>query len=310
MSEANRAVLSREEIDAILASASEGAQGEEARFRPSAGATANPDFAWTPLARALRSFGEEQARDLSSLYQRTLSFTLIDLRSLPAADFAASMVAHDGPLLLRFEPELGTGVLLVGRTLLYGWLTMSFGGYVVGAPPFVPNRRPSRIETRFLVGVAAELSQLLERSLGSFGGARLVLGPMLEPELLPSQTAPRLLVASFDGRGFGNVARLRVALPESAFQPERAKKGPARAPSAMVSQLTQRLHGMPLRLRAEVGSAELPLGRLQSLRAGDVVPLRPASPGGVLLRVEDEAKFRGVPGVLGARAAVRITERM
>jgi flagellar motor switch protein FliM len=311
MSEATRAVLSREEIDAILASASEGAQGEEARFRPGAGATANPDFAWTPLARALRGFGEEQGRQLSTAFQRTLGFTLVDLRSLPAADFAAALVPNDSALLLRFEPNLGTGVLLVGRTLLYGWLTLAFGGHVDGSPPpVVPNRAASRIEMRFLSGIAEELCRLLGAALARLCEGRLELGPALEAELLPSQIAPRLLVASFDARGFGNVARLRVALPESLFQNERPKRGAGRPAGAVVPELAERLQAMPLRLRAEVGRAELPLGRLKGLRAGDVVPLQAASPGGVLLRVEDEAKFRGVPGVVGARAAVRITERM
>jgi len=313
MSEASRAVLSREEIDAILASAAEGAQGEEARVRHSAGATSNPDFTWTPLARALRDFGETQARNLSALYQHTVGFTLIDLRSLPASDFAAAMIGHDSAALLRFGAEQGVGALLIGRTLLYGWLTLSFGGHVAPAAPFVPNRRPSRIETRFLSGIASELCRQLETSLAPLGETRIELGPVLEPELVPTQTAPRLLAASFDARGFGNVARLRIALPESLFQherPRRAAGGRGNAAVAPAPDLAARLQGMPLRLRAEVGSAELPLGRLRQLRAGDVLPLRPASAGGVLVRVEDEPKFRGVPGVMGARIAVRITERM
>jgi len=313
MSEASRAVLSREEIDAILVSASEGAQSEEARYRPGAGATSDPDFGWSPLARALRTFGEEQGRNLSAVYQRTLSFTLIDLRSLPAPDFAAAMIGHDSAILLRFQPELGTGALLVGRTLLYGWLTMCFGGQVDASPPFVPNRRPSRIETRFLGTIATELCRQLESALAGLSEARLELGPVLEPELVPTQTSPRVLAASFDARGFGNVARLRVALPESLFQTERPKRTPGGAASARganAPELAERLQAMPLRLRAEVGTAELPLGRLRRLSKGDVLPLRPSATGGVLVRVEDEPKFRGVPGVVGARLAVRITERM
>jgi flagellar motor switch protein FliM len=310
MSEAAGAVLSREEIDAILASASEGAEVEEARLRKSAGATSSLEFAWTPLARALREVGEAQARDLSAVYQRTVGFTLIDLRSLPASDFAAAMIGYDSAVLLRFQPERGVGALLVGRTLLYGWLTMCFGGQVEATPPFVPNRRPSRIECRFLSVIVAELCQRLQLSLASQSEARIEPGPILEPELVATQTAPRLLVASFDARGFGNVARLRVALPEGLFQSERPGRSPTRATPAGAPELAQRLQAMPLRLRAEVGSTELMLGRLRRLSAGDVVPLRPSAPGGVLVRVEDEPKFHGVAGVVGSRVAVRITERM
>lgn len=311
MSEASRAMLSREEIDAILASATEAAQVEESRVRRKAGATAHADFVWTPLARALREFGEAQARTLSALYQRTLGFTLFDLRSLPAADFAAAMIGTDSAVIVRFGEDAACGALLIGRTLLYGWLTLSFGGEVDSAPPFVPNRRPSRIESRFLARISAELVRQLEESLAGLCETKLEAAAMLEPELVAAHTAPRLLVASYDARGFGNVARLRVALPESLFDHARPGRAAARATGgARRVDLAERLQTMPLRVRAEVGVAELPLGRLRELRAGDVLPLRPASPGGVVVRVEDEAKFRGVPGVVGARLAVRITERM
>lgn len=310
MSETSHAVLSREELDAILASAAESAEFEETLRDPKAGATTHTQFVWTPLARALREFGEVQARNLSAQYQRTVSFTLIDLRSLPADDFAAAMISHDSAILLRFQPELGVGALLIGRTLLYGWLTMSFGGQVEPTPPFVPNRRLSRIEGRFVGTIAEELRRQLELSLAGLTEARFEMGPILEPELVPTQTSPRLLVATFDARGFGNVARLRVGLPESLFQSERPKRSAPRVLGKSLPELAERLQAMPLRLRAEVGSADLSLGRLQRLRKGDVVPLRPAAPGAVLVRVEEEAKFRGVAGAVGSRLAVRITERV
>ncbi len=221
------------------------------------------------------------------------------------------MIGTDSAVIVRFGEDAACGALLIGRTLLYGWLTLSFGGEVDSAPPFVPNRRPSRIESRFLARISAELVRQLEESLAGLCETKLEAAAMLEPELVAAHTAPRLLVASYDARGFGNVARLRVALPESLFDHARPGRAAARATGgARRVDLAERLQTMPLRVRAEVGVAALPLGRLRELRAGDVLPLRPASPGGVVVRVEDEAKFRGVPGVVGARLAVRITERM
>jgi len=311
VSEASREVLSREEIDAILVSASEGAQGEESRLRRGPDAPEGADFARTPVARALRDFADEHSRQLATLYQRSIALVLTDLRSLPAGDFAAAMIDHDSPLLLRFEPsDQGAGALLLGRTLLYGWLTLGFGGQIDLSIPTVPERRLTSIEARFLAAAANEIVRQLETSLSTLTAARVRLGPVVEPQLLPSQTAPRLLVASFDAGGFGNVARLRIALPEGLFQADMPSRRRPPAASSGSRELAERLHAMPLALRAEVGSAEIPVARLRALHAGDVVPLRPACRGDVLVRIEGEPRFGAVTGSVGKQLAIKITERM
>ena len=42
-------------------------------------------------------------------------------------------------------------------------------------------------------------------------------------------------------------------------------------------------------------------------REGDVLPLTPADPAGLIVRVEDEDKFRAVRGTVGQRVAVQVT---
>jgi hypothetical protein len=85
MSDAPQQVLTREEIDAILASVAS-ASSDDPRSRRLAGSTESQTFAWTPVARALRDFGDESGRRLSSVYERTIAISLLDLRSLPADD--------------------------------------------------------------------------------------------------------------------------------------------------------------------------------------------------------------------------------
>ncbi len=307
MSDSANAVLSREELDAIFATVS-ASGADDARTRRTSGATDAPNFVWSPLARALRQFGEESGRSLSTLFQRTIALSLIDLRSLPADDFAAAMLTTDAPVQLRFEPSGLAGAMLIGRTLVYGWLTLCFGGDVDASPLFVPSRRYSRIELKQLRGAVAEFTDRLASSLQPLAETQIVAGAIAESDLIAAEVAPRLWVASFEATGLGELARLRIALPDALFARGREA---ARAPAAKgQSAIGERLHEMPVQLRAEVGSAELSLRRVRDLRVGDVVVLRPATADAVLIRVEGEPKFRASRGQVGPRLAVRITERL
>ena len=59
-------------------------------------------------------------------------------------------------------------------------------------------------------------------------------------------------------------------------------------------------------MTALLGTAELTLGQVASLRAGDVVALDSAV-GEVALAVEDQVKFRGRPGLVRGRKAVEVS---
>jgi flagellar motor switch protein FliM len=304
MSESANALLSREELAAVMAALSAGG-GDDPRTRREAGATDAARFVWSPLTRALRDLGEATGRSFSTLFQRRIAFSLFDVRSLPADDFAAGMLESDAPVLLRFAPSGAVGAVLVGRTLLFGWLTLRFGGDVDASPLHVPARGYTHIEAKQLLRAAAELLEPLPRSLAPLVATELELGSAIAPELLAGEVSPRLWVASYEAAGFGELARLRIALPDSLFARAREAR-PARDHGA----IRERLHEMPVRLTAEVGTAELALRRIRELRIGDVLTLKASAPTGVLVRVEGQPKFRATRGQLGPQLAVRITERL
>jgi flagellar motor switch protein FliM len=55
---------------------------------------------------------------------------------------------------------------------------------------------------------------------------------------------------------------------------------------------------------------ELPLRRLASLQVGDLLPLEAADGEGLVVRVENEPKFRAERGSVGKRLAVQLLERL
>ena len=63
---------------------------------------------------------------------------------------------------------------------------------------------------------------------------------------------------------------------------------------------------VPLEIRAEAGSVELPLQEVSRLKPGDVIPFESFANGRILVRVAGHPKFKAVLGSAGARAAIQI----
>jgi flagellar motor switch protein FliM len=61
-------------------------------------------------------------------------------------------------------------------------------------------------------------------------------------------------------------------------------------------------------ISAELGRTNLTVDELAQLRAGDVLLLDPGSVRTARLKVVDQYKFKGVPGLVGGRLAVQVTE--
>ncbi len=305
MSERYQEILTREELAAILAS-----EGTEADFSgpPAAWQQARAPMHRTgPLARALSRFADEQSRQLSTLHQRAIRFSLLGCESALTAEFAGSLISSDRAVRIARPQQAHAGAILIGRSLFYAWLTMSLGG-PADTPLLIPHRPYSAIERRFLRVFARELSRQLERAFQDIEPLQIDVTDILEPEMIPEALPPRLWVACFDVSGFGDVVRLRIALPTSWIDAlERAGDvaGPQRD-----DFLKSRLRDTPLAIRAEIGNAELALRELTELAVGDTIPLRAADGGSILVRLEDHPKFRAVLGSVGSRLAIRVVEEI
>ncbi len=115
-------------------------------------------------------------------------------------------------------------------------------------------------------------------------------------------------MASFDVTGLADLCRMRLVLPEGLL--ERNSDAATEERISAWSPVRERMLGMPLRLRVEAGNLELPLRQLASLQVGDVLPLETADAEGLVVRVENEPKFRAERGSVGQRLAVQLLERL
>jgi len=297
-------LLSREELDALLASVVESGAGEGAvpPFRET------PSARLAAVSRIVAEYAEEHARSLSALHQRSIEVVPMGLQELTLREFAGSLLPVDRVVVGQLRPG-GHGIhIAVGRSLLYAWLGLAFG-----APPGLPRtplpERPyTRIEERFLLRAARDVAQQLASALRQRGPAEIDDLSIAEPEMLPGEGLDRHLVASFDVRGLEDLCRLRLALPAQAME----LPGPALAAGRPhgPSPLEGPLLDTQVTVRVEAGVVSLPLGRVANLRVGDVLPLERTDPRGLLVRIEDEARFRAVRGAVGGRLAVQLVDRL
>lgn len=301
-SASHRGVLTREELDALLAGAAEARR-----------ANAAEDAGRTPTSRSLldrqlEEFAVEQSRLLSTQYQKPIRFQPLRDEELRLREFADSLLPLDRVVCIPLEAEPGELRMVLGRGLFYEWLTLAFGGMLTPSRTPIPDRDYTRIELRLLRRIALELAGPLAFALGHRVAAReasevgiLDLGEFEEGS--PADT--RLEVRSFEVLGLGDASRLRLLLPardpaESGLRPLPADWRELPAP-----MLEARV-----RVSVEAGVARLSLGEVAALRVGDSIPLDPAHPEGLLVRVEDEAKFAAIRGVVGDRVAVQLGSRI
>jgi len=300
-------ILSREELEALLSSLAEASDAEERALTRRGPYHAGPSRKLAPFQRIAEEYAEEHGRALSTHYQIPLEFSVIacDLHSL--RDFGASLLDIDLVAVARISPGGHWLYLSIGRTLFFAWLTLAYGARK-GIPLCpIPDRPYTRIEESFYRRIAAEVLQLLGGVWRNRRPVEIELLDLVHPDMLPGEATEKHLTASFDITGLGDLSRLRIAVPANAVQ--RAESGEAH-PLVSTATLKGPVLDTTVRVRVEAGVVEVPLQEVANLRVGDVLPIARTDGGELIVRVENEAKFRAIRGSLGERLAVQLTERL
>ncbi len=312
--QARTPILTREELDALLASLAEEAgdgAGEGRPFFPALAASSDQESveAYTALQRALEQFALEQTRHYSNIYQARIEFVVLGWQLSSLARVSETLLDSDRIALIDFQPSGARGFVWLGRPLLFALLSLVFGAQP-GAFRFPCPQRPyTGIERRIFRRSVEEMLAQLNACWAEISETRAEVVAVQSASVLRERgEAEDLLLASLEVRGLGDICRLRLGLPAAAFralhqaQPSLAPGDPPAVECAVKE--------MPIELRVEVGSVELSLSQLADLQAGSVVPIEAAADGSLLVRVEGRPKFRGIRGTLGSRVAVQLTERI
>lgn len=297
------AVLSREELDALLEE-----MPKVLTDRADEIDSARPRYADLELHRANEEFAFEQGLALSNQYQRVIGFSLVDQREVEMSELAELMLPTDLIAAYQILPSDLEGYLLMSRAFFFQLLSMSFGSGPTLKATRPPTREYSRIERRFYARAATEMLQQLERAWGRIAAATVGYQGLRSRASVAESHGGFSVLATFDVRGFGEACRVRVVIPAAAFAAKEGVASQSRSAGMRSSGIS--LMNVPIRMRAQVGTADLSLAEVGRLAPGDLVTLDVPSDGSLVLRIGAQNKFKGIPGSQGVKRAVQLGDRM
>lgn len=306
--EVEEPVLSREELDALLGRLSEksGGAGWTSATRKE---TANESrLVSLSLERASEQFGARISRSMSNVFQTAIRFELIDWRESEPEEFEELLAPHDLAAGFDLAPGAGRGLLLIGRTLLFQLLCMNFGANPALKKSSVPNRTYTPIERRFYRKFASDLLQQLGDAWSEEKPLRPKLADLIGREHVCEEAAESLYLATFDIAGFGEVCRLRVAVPMAAFDDRVAAA--REVATHGTGQVEEAVLDMSLTFRASVGTIEMSLRDFANLEVGSVLPVKTVEGGELIASIAGIPKFHAIRGAVGNRLAVQLADRV
>ena len=300
---AEEAVLSREELDALLEEIPKVVAERDADID-----SHRPRYAEMDLQRANEDFAFEQGLALSNQYQRVIGFSLIGHREIDMSELAELMLPTDLVAAYQILPKGLEGYLLMSRPFFFQMLSMSFGSGPTIKPTRPPTREYSRIERRFYARSATEMLAHIERAWNKIAATQLSFEGLVSRASVADSLGGFAVLATFDVKGFSEACRVRVAIPASAFGAKEAVA--ANASPGLGNSLGVSVMEVPIRLRAQVGTAELSLAEVGRLEPGSVIPLEVPSDGALTVRIGSQAKFRAIAGTQGGKRAVQLGDRV
>jgi len=311
-------LLSAERIAALFDAAAEGKRpvdgaGGRARWLRTIDFTRPTKF--TPdqenrLRRAHENFCRTAATKLAAEHRLGIELEVVDVAQRTWNEAHVLVPRASMSAVLDLDP-LGTKVLLaVQRPLLLCLIARLLGSSDEG-----PARERSLTEIDLIL-----VRRVLEVLVGCLTST---WEPMAEvrfrqsaldahPETIGLMvTSEPTLAITMEARIGPMASRIVLLLPHTSVQPVAAsfskhKERQQRHDPAASLAVRERLRGVGVTARAEVGAVSLPVREVLALRPGDVVPLGLPADGDLSLRVDDVELYRVKGGRTGRQRAVQV----
>jgi hypothetical protein len=206
MAGADPDILSREELDALLAEMPSLLSERDAGTPDSVSRESDLE-----LERANELFGFEYGRALSNRHERVIHFALIGQREIEISEVAELMLPTDLVGVFQIQPRGLTGLLLLSRPFFFEMICTLFGAGPNIKPIRPPTREYTRIERRFFMRIAKEMLAKLEEQWQALEPVTLAWVGMQGRSVIAKSEARSALLATFDVRGFTESCRVRVA---------------------------------------------------------------------------------------------------
>jgi flagellar motor switch protein FliM len=318
-----QAILSQQEIDALMNAVDSGAVSTEAPPPSSSDEVVPHDFSrygrivrgrMPTLEMINERFGRLLRGTLYNELRRAPVVSVGPVEIVKFADYVRTLHLPTSLNLVRFNPLRGTGLVILDATLVFALIDIYFGGK--GRHAKIEGREFTPIENAILSNVLTGVYANLQQAWAHI--ASLVIeqvGSEMNPHFANIVSPTEIVVVTrFNVDLDGGGGALHVAMPYAMIEPLREILDSG-IQSDRVEQddrwslaLRHELEDAELEIRAVLGATTLSVSELSSLKAGDV--LTTDFTGTVTLLAEDMPVFRGHLGHSRGKCALKVTERV
>ena len=321
-------ILSQDEVNALLRGIVEGDIETQKPDAPEEPGKKTREYNLASQERVIRGrmptleiVNERFARffqvTLSSTLRKTVEFSPVSTEMIKFGEFIKKVALPSNINILRLEPMKRNFLLIIDARMVYLLVDHLFGGVGRGHVK-VEGRDFSPIENRIT-------RNILNQAIGDFEKAwapvhhigityiRSEINPQFSAIVSPTEMVISLTYRlDIDGQG----RPVYICIPYSTIEPIKEKlytgfqSDQFEVDHRWILRLRQRLDSVPVRVVAELGTAQARLSDVLTWKPGDILHLDQYVDDPISLSVEKAVRFKGRPGVYRSSRAVRIDERV
>lgn len=317
-------LLSQDEIDALLKGVQDGdIDTDTAREKLLAGIRS---YDFTTQERIVRGrmpgleisnerFARFYRNSLTSLLMRHVDTNVQGSEIIKFGEFMRTIPFPSNINIFKINPLKGYAILLIEAPVVFAFVEFFFGS---SSAKFVKSegRAFTSIEQRIIKNV-------VNAALKDFASAWSGIAE-IEPELVGSEMNPQLVtivtpseivikitiqleIDEFDGK-------IYFCIPYSMIEPVREKlyssiqSDKFELDRRWSEKIKESLMGSDIEIVAELGRTKLSLESLLNLEIGSVIPLSNSIKDDILIKVEKNPVYTGMPGYSRGNQAVKITK--
>ncbi|MBT3182954.1 MAG: flagellar motor switch protein FliM [Nitrospina sp.] len=251
----------------------------------------------------------------STLMRRSVDVSTVSTDTIKFGDFLRSLPVPSSLHIFRMEPLRGHGLIVVESKLVFAVVDTFFGGSGVKEAK-ITGRDFSAIEIRMTKSVILSVLEDLEKA---WRPVHTVTTNFVRSEVNPQFAAivpptDIVLVILFEIEMENISGTLTICLPYAAIEPVIPKlKAQFQSEEIEVDQVWVRrlrteLLTTEVEIITELGATEITPEELMDFKVGDTIILGNDVTDPLILKVENNPKFKGFPGVSRGNKAVQITE--
>ena len=321
-------ILSQDEVNALLRGIVEGDIETQKPDAPEEPGKKTREYNLASQERVIRGrmptleiVNERFARffqvTLSSTLRKAVEFSPVSTEMIKFGEFIKKVALPSNINILRLEPMKRNFLLIIDARMVYLLVDHLFGGVGRGHVK-VEGRDFSPIENRIT-------RNILNQAIGDFEKAwapvhhigityiRSEINPQFSAIVSPTEMVISLTYRlDIDGQG----RPVYICIPYSTIEPIKEKlytgfqSDQFEVDHRWILRLRQRLDSVPVRVVAELGTAQARLSDVLTWKPGDILHLDQYVDDPISLSVEKAVRFKGRPGVYRSSRAVRIDERV